>query len=856
MLIVVAAMASISCQKEENAPVNESKSATLTLQANVVDTKTYIEDNAVLWGVGEYVQLYYNDGANKFAKSTDESSNWSGEAQALFKFNITLTEADSYVLGGVYPASVVVENSNENPEAYKVTLPAIQNASASSYDPKAFIMLMKPENVETIDKEAHLASFRRATALNKITLTGVKENITSVEITVPEGKYLAGRRYLNLTTGESGVVYNSQTNTIKVNAEYTGNSIDVWFTSWGVELAEGDALTVKMTSAGKSYTRTIQANANGIKFVEGGLNKLSINMASAEETVLAKVAGEYLISAMPAGWMLMSGSNSGTYFNRVESNVTSSAAEVSSADFYSVEGIEDCVWVISDVEGGYAVQNKSTGKYLAWDSGNSAKVSDSAVAFSVSINDDKSGTIIDLKATERSLKYNSASPRFAFYTTAQQSLYFIPWAENPTPRISVSENAMEVESDATSVEFTYTLHNVTGTPDVTVADGATMSNVSVSADNGTVTVEFDANEEGVAKSATLVLSIEGAEDVEVVLTQKKWVDPNVIEKLTVAEFRELSDGTTVYELTGTITGIYQAYSSSYNNISFYLKDDSSDDSIVIFRMSCEGIDHTKVAVGNVITVQGPKGNYDGTAQMTAGGKCISIVEATAAPEITFEDNVVTITAVEGATIYYTLDGTVPSTSSSEYTDAIELTQTATVKAIAVLADQPQSAVAELLCKVSTGTAESVEYVLRFGSSYNSSKISSYTATWSVTCNGFTCNMANWNNNNNDWEYVKAGRKNNASVATITTAAAVSEALNTVTMTVEAVTSAKINSLKLYVSTDSNFSTKDMYTATAAKGDVVFNISNPVANAYYKIEVDCASGSSNGLITVSKVVFAN
>ena len=858
MLVAVAAMTSVSCHKEENAPVNDLKSATITLNADVSDTKTYIEENAILWGVGEYVHLYYNDGEPHFVKSNEESADlWDGDGSALFSFDITYTEGvNQYDLGGVYPASSVVDN-NTNVEAFKVALPAIQNASASSYDPKAFIMVMKPETVENFDSEAYEASFRRAAALNKIVLSGVKENITSVVVSVPEGKYLAGRRYFNLKTGESGEVYNSQSNTITVNAEYTGETINVWFTSWGIDLQQDDKLTVKMISATKSYTRTITVREEGIKFAEGCLNILPINMAEAEEETLTQLTGEYLISAMPASWMLMSGSNSGSYFNRVESGVTSKAAEVSSADFYSVEGIENCVWIISEVEGGYAVQNKSTGKYLAaWDSGNSAKVSDSAIAFSVSINDDKSGTIIDLEATDRSLQYNSGSPRFAFYTTKQQSLYFIPWAEDPTPRISVSENAVEVEADATSVEFTYALHNVTGTLDVTVANGATMSNVIASANNGTVTVEFDANTEGVAKSATLVLSIDGAEDVEVVLTQKKWVDPDVIEKLTVAEFRELEDGTTVYELTGTITGIYQAYNSTYNNISFYLKDDSSDDSIVIYRMSCEGIEYGKVAVGNVITVQGPKGSYNGAAQMAEGGKCISIVEATAAPEISFEDNVVTITAVEGATIYYTLDGTTPSNSSSEYTSAIELTQTATVKAIAVLAGQPQSAVAELLCKVSTGDTVPVEYVLLFGAAYNSGKISSYTSTWSVTHNGFKCNMANWNNNNNQWSYVKAGRKNSASVATITTAAAVSEALNTVTMTVDAVTASKINSLKLYVSTDSNFSTKDTYTATAAKGDVVFNISNPLPNAYYKIEVNCASGSSNGLITVSKVVFAN
>ena len=62
MFVAVAAMAFVSCQKEENAPVNETKSATLTLQATVADTKTYIEENAVLWGTGEYVQLYFNDG--------------------------------------------------------------------------------------------------------------------------------------------------------------------------------------------------------------------------------------------------------------------------------------------------------------------------------------------------------------------------------------------------------------------------------------------------------------------------------------------------------------------------------------------------------------------------------------------------------------------------------------------------------------------------------------------------------------------------------------------------------------------------------------------------------------------------
>ena len=55
----------------------------------------------------------------------------------------------------------------------------------------------------------------------------------------------------------------------------------------------------------------------------------------------------------------------------------------------------------------------------------------------------------------------------------------------------------------------------------------------------------------------------------------------------------------------------------------------------------------------------------------------------------------------------------------------------------------------------------------FGANYNSKKISSYTDTWTATNDGFTVTIVNANNNNNGWEYIKMGRKNYASVGSIT-----------------------------------------------------------------------------------------
>lgn len=94
--------------------------------------------------------------------------------------------------------------------------------------------------------------------------------------------------------------------------------------------------------------------------------------------------------------------------------------------------------------------------------------------------------------------------------------------------------------------------------------------------------------------------------------------------------------------------------------------------------------------------------------------------------------------------------------------------------------------------------ETIVATASFSANTNSGKVNNYTNTWSVTCDNVTWTMKNFNNNNNGWPYVRAGSKNNASVAEIITDSTMVDAITKVVVTVDKVTASSVNSFKLIV----------------------------------------------------------
>ena len=500
--VAAAAAVLASCAKESRIQAPEKldgnihvKALVAAFESDEVQSRTYIGDydgkaNRIIWGTGEYMKLAVTSAdstafATSLASSADANN---GGPQARFDFSVKPKAAASYLYQGIYPASAAVASSNTNPAAYKVELPSSQNATAGSYDPAAYILLAQANVFDFVSSE-WTAQFRRATALNVVTLTGIDEDIVSVEFVAPDDVSLSGRRYFNLATGEIGEIYSGNSSVkVKYATPITGVQKYVWFTTWGATIASGKELTIVAKSATHTYTRTITARAEGISFKQGWLNKLGVDMTSAQVEEIVNLSGNYLIAAYNTKWALMNGDNPGKFFPEVSTTVTTAPANVDFEAFQGLSTINNYIWTVTAVDGGYTIKNAYKNIYLALSAdANEAYAVDAVdeegntTLFTLTIDPATHAAVVNSVAYgERNLNYNSGSSRFAFYKPASKmaQVYLIPAVVDPRARVELSFDSPEV-SIPTSESGAYVGQFVTVMP----AEGEVTSAIEYSWDN-------------------------------------------------------------------------------------------------------------------------------------------------------------------------------------------------------------------------------------------------------------------------------------------------------------------------------------------------------------------------------------
>ena len=529
--MAIAAFAT-ACQVEDLNEANQGQQngELFTIEAAITpSTKTSLTVEAdsykVDWDADDALSVVakYSDGSysgNEFTKG--EGNTFSGtvtnpgditELNVVYPYDDYIKDIDSegYFNGYVYFGSRSDESQNQT----GLNSAAHINGPLYGY--------------ATVSSENTVVQMKHASTLFEINVTnnsGIDINVSNIKLTNSESKNMVGIFYINPQTGalKEGKYVASTVSLNASNATITnGETGNFYITSAPFELAANSNITVTVTANGQE-TEIVKTVSKATSFVAGTVNHLNVTIKEAQE-IQPIEEGQYLIGAYTSsGWAIMTAilntSSSNDYFEAEERlNTNKQITEISCSDFYGIPTITDDVWTISDIDNGYSIQSNNTSKYLSFNALD-AEESDSPVTLSIIANTDGTYSIADPSNSNNVLKYNSSSPRFKPYssTNTMPLVVLIPWIDDTTPRIFISETSQTVNYDATSVTFSYSTRNIDGNINVNKSDNSNIiSEISVS--DGIVSVTLNPNTENTEKNATIELSYTGADTVELRITQ-------------------------------------------------------------------------------------------------------------------------------------------------------------------------------------------------------------------------------------------------------------------------------------------------------------------------------------------------
>lgn len=354
------------------------------------------------------------------------------------------------------------------------------------------------------------------------------------------------------------------------------------------------------------------------------------------------------------------------------------------------------------------------------------------------------------------------------------------------------------------------------------------------------------------------------EDKTTVVTENNVVKSNIAEVVAKSE----KDDTKLYYVTGVVKDIYD---ETHGNI--HLLDKTTGQSMIVYgtyltneysfdgsKFSFKQSDSTPITkeyIGKEITVAGTLGFHGGAGQIVNG----FVLDAKADK---YNDDLTVSCDNSKGTVVLSKENpqlgdevTITATPKEGYRlskvtlktiDDVESDITSTLKFTAGLKD---TITVEF---VSDSTPVATVHEVVFNGENNNEPVGAYDKTWTNTTNGIKYVIVNGNNNTNKWDYIKFGRKKVASIGNIHTLSPFANPIASSTITIDSITVAKVNSIKFYISTNEDFSNAEVHNLAIKTGVIETTVTTPVANAYYKYEFDCQSGSGNGFVQISKVTF--
>ncbi|MBO7264541.1 MAG: BACON domain-containing protein [Alistipes sp.] len=571
MLVAVAAMG-IACQeKVEDFTPERANEVVMTITADVEETRTYIDETnkVVKWSAGDQLMVIENDGT--FRKTTETVIDGEGKAQFAVSFP---KKAGVVTYNAIYPASAVDVNYSSAEEVV-VQVKNTQFATATSFDPTADVLVAKQIEFEAQPTELNM-QFKRIVAFGKMTFTHLRgtSKIKQVTFTAGEEDVLAGRNFVNATTGEVFVYGDDDaTNSITVNYEEAIESDDVYFVCNPFQMEAGETFTVKVICDDAVYTREVEIPAGrSLTFTEGDMTTFIVNMEDANvQDVAAVVSTTDTLTRDTTG---VTGTNYTTWSGKKgDSGAVYAGQSAGGNSSIQLRSDNSNSGIVTTTTGGFARKisvswhsNTADGRTLDIYGSNTAYTKPTNLYQSAEqgtkLGSIKKGTSTELEITGDYAYIGMRSNYGAMYITEIK----IEWQSG-----GGSGENVEIVIPSFDLDKRQLSYDVEGGPEVINVEALNGFNNIVSAetdaewltianDGYKFTVTADENE-GFARTANVVFSADGCEDVKVVVSQD--ANLNAAIEATVAEFLAAKeDDTTLYRLRGTITSVVE---TTYGN---------------------------------------------------------------------------------------------------------------------------------------------------------------------------------------------------------------------------------------------------------------------------------------------------
>ena len=338
-------------------------------------------------------------------------------------------------------------------------------------------------------------------------------------------------------------------------------------------------------------------------------------------------------------------------------------------------------------------------------------------------------------------------------------------------------------------------------------------------------------------------------------------DPySVDDALKIAGTLSSGEYTDLVYITGVVTdtGTFDTY---YRNV--YICDKNSKKTILVYSCNISEIVDV-IYVNDTVVIKGYITNYKGnTLEISSKGNSYATF-------VSKEAGLSTITVSETSSEFAIINelSTMEGLNGSSFTFKVSVTEGYEIVCVKVngveitpnndlyTATIAGNTIISVETKVKGAKDPETIVSLTFPDDNSSNNgIGSYTDEWTAKIGTYEWTIANFNNNSwkNNWTFIKAGRKNIASIAKISSK--FTEIITSITITVDSITADYVNSFKLVVSKNADGSdVLEEISLDLKKGSNEIKISKATSGCYYIFTFDFKSAKSNGVLSLSKLEY--